>query len=68
LVDTFKFKVYYFVRHFGTYRNQGVNMDSQQVTTLELDEQSVDVDLHAEVDDELVMAISAPTSNKEWQE
>lgn len=43
-------------------------MDSQQATKLELDEQLVEVDLHAEVDDELVIAISAPTSNKEWQE
>ncbi|VVO93910.1 hypothetical protein PS862_02484 [Pseudomonas fluorescens] len=36
-------------------------MDNQQVTALEMDEQAVDVDLYAEVDDKLVLAISAPT-------
>lgn len=43
-------------------------MDNQKVSELEDDEEAIEKDLHAEVEDELVMAISAPTSNKEWHE
>lgn len=43
-------------------------MDSLQVTELEENEQAVEMELYSDVDDELVMAVSAPHSNKEWQE
>lgn len=43
-------------------------MHDQDVRELEIDEQAIVADLPTEIDDELVIAVSAPTSNKEWQE
>lgn len=43
-------------------------MHDQKLTELDVAEHAIDIDLPMQVDDELVIAVSAPTSNKEWQE